>query len=344
MNDLYTASDRRMSVPDPAWDGPAARHARAIILGAGPAGFTAAIYAARAGLRPLLLTGLQPGGQLTTTTEVENYPGFAASVQGSWLMEQMAAQATHVGAETVMDTIVSVDLSRMPFQLSGENGTYTCDGLIIATGAKARWLGVPGEAEYAGRGVSACATCDGFFFRGRDVAVVGGGNTAVEEALYLANLARKVTLIHRRAELRCERILEDRLRAAANVDILWNMVVDRMVGEHLGHAPSLTGLMLRDTVDGASRSLAVEGAFIAIGHDPATGLFRGQLPMDDDGYVTTGPDSTRTGIQGVFAAGDVQDKVFRQAVTAAGTGCMAALELERWLSGKAPGQPMAAAY
>ncbi len=308
------------------------RHVRVLIIGSGPAGCTAAIYAARAGLAPLMIQGLQPGGQLTITTEVENYPGFAEPVQGPWLMEQMAKQAENCGAELLFDLVSRVDLSRRPMVAETDGGlTVTCDSLVIATGAVARWLGLDSERRFQGHGVSACATCDGFFFRGKDVAVVGGGNTAVEEALYLANMCRSVTLIHRRDQLRAERILQERLLANPKVRVLWDHVVDEILGEE--EPLRVTGVRVRNVRTGALSTLEVEGVFIAIGHDPATQLFRGQLEMDAEGYIATAPDSTRTSVPGVFAAGDVQDKIFRQAVTAAGTGCMAALEAERYLAG-----------
>ena len=307
-------------------------HHTVIILGSGPAGLTAAIYAARAGLDPVLIRGLEPGGQLTTTTDVENYPGFADVIQGPWLVEQMEKQAVNVGTTTISDIVVDVDLTVRPFRLTGDGGTtYTCDALIIATGAQARWLGLPSEDKYRGFGASACATCDGFFYRGKPVAVIGGGNTAVEEALYLTNHTDKVTLIHRRDALRAEKILQDRLFANPSVTILWNKVVDEFLGTD-GIPPSLTGLRLRDTVTGETSDLAVDGAFVAIGHDPATALFKGKLDMDAHGYILTEPGSTRTSVAGVFAAGDVQDKIYRQAVTAAGTGCMAALDAEKYLA------------
>ncbi|MCX8134994.1 MAG: thioredoxin-disulfide reductase [Roseococcus sp.] len=311
---------------------PATHSLRLLIIGAGPAGYTAAIYAARAGLAPVVIAGLQPGGQLTITTDVENYPGFAEAVQGPWLMEQMRAQAEHVGATIAHDLVTKVDLSRRPFLAACDSGdVYLAEALIIATGAQARWLGVPGEKELSGFGVSACATCDGFFFRGKDVAVIGGGNSAVEEALYLSNLARHVTLVHRRDSLRAERILQQRLFARANVTILWNQVTEAMLGTE-GPRPVARGLLLRDARTGARQELPVEGIFVAIGHDPATALFRGQLAMDESGYLAVAPGSTRTSVEGVFAAGDVADKVYRQAVTAAGTGCMAALDAEKYLA------------
>jgi len=310
---------------------PQTRHVKVLILGSGPAGYTAAIYAARANLAPLLVRGIQPGGQLSITTDVENYPGFAAAVQGPWLMEQMEAQARHVGTEIVEDTIVSVDLRQRPFAARGDSGdTYLAETLVICTGAQARWLGLPSEERYRGFGVSACATCDGFFFRGKTVAVVGGGNTAVEEALYLTNHATKVHLIHRRDSLRADKTNQSRLFAHPKIEVIWNATVEEVVGS--GQPPGVTGIVLRDAIGGARRELAVDGLFIAIGHIPATELFVGQLAMDAEGYIVTRPDSTATDIPGVFAAGDVKDKVFRQAVTAAGMGCMAALEAERYLA------------
>ena len=306
-------------------------HAKTIILGSGPAGATAAIYAARAMLEPVVICGLQPGGQLTITTEVENYPGFAQAIQGPWLMEQMQAQAEHVGAKIIADTITSVELGKRPFTLVGDGGTrYSAESLIIATGATANWLEIPSEQKFKGFGVSACATCDGFFFRGKDVAVVGGGNTAAEEALYLTNFANKVTLIHRRESLRADRTNQQRLAANPKIDILYETVVEDVVGTD--QPLSVTGLKLRHVTTGTKRDLPAEGLFVAIGHSPQTLLFQGQLEMDADGYITTLPDSTRTSVPGVFAAGDVKDKIFRQAVTAAGMGCMAALEVERFLA------------
>jgi thioredoxin reductase (NADPH) len=307
------------------------RHTSVLIIGAGPAGYTAAIYAARANMKPVLLQGLQPGGQLTITTDVENYPGFAEPVQGPWLMEQLTAQATHCGAELVADIATEVDLSLRPFRVTGDSGdVYTADALIIATGAQARWLGLESEYKYSGFGVSACATCDGFFFRGKPVAVAGGGNSAVEEALYLAQMCSKVTLIHRREQLRAEKVLQERLFRNPKIEVLWNHVIDEVQGTE--EPKSVTGLRLRQVKTGQIRELPVEGLFVAIGHDPATKLFKGQLEMDAEGYIVTAPDSTRTSRPGVFAAGDVQDRVFRQAVTAAGTGCMAALEAEKFLA------------
>jgi thioredoxin reductase (NADPH) len=308
-------------------------HSRVLIIGAGPAGYTAAIYAARANLRPLLVEGLQPGGQLTITTEVENYPGFAEAVQGPWLMEQMQRQAEHVGARIVTDLVTAIELGRRPFIATGDSGdVYSGDTVILATGAQARWLGVPGEEMFRGFGVSACATCDGFFFRGKEVLVVGGGNTAVEEALYLTNHARRVTVVHRRNALRAEKILQDRLFRNAKVDIVWDSVVDEILGN--SEPPGVTGVRLRNLRTGETHTQACDGVFVAIGHTPATGLVAGQLPLDAEGYVIARPDSTETGIAGVFAAGDVKDKIFRQAVTAAGMGCMAALEAERFLAAR----------
>ncbi len=306
-------------------------HSKVLILGSGPAGLTAAIYAARASLEPRLIHGMQPGGQLTITTEVENYPGFAETIQGPWLMEQMEEQARKVGTDIVSDTIMQADLSARPFRLSGDSGReYSCDILIICTGAQAKWLGLESEMKFQGFGVSACATCDGFFYRGKEVAVVGGGNTAVEEALFLTNFASKVYLIHRRDSLRAEKILQKRLFANEKVEIVWNHQVEEILGEEdpLG----VTGLRLRNTQDGSEKKIDIHGVFIAIGHAPNTALFKGQVDMDDEGYILTAPDSTATNIEGVFAAGDVQDKIYRQAVTAAGTGCMAALEAERLLT------------
>ncbi len=304
---------------------------RLLILGSGPAGLTAAIYAARAGLKPMLVHGLQPGGQMTITTDVENYPGFADVVQGPWLMEQMQKQAEHVGTEFVSDIIVDVDLSRRPFTLKGDSGeAYEADALIIATGAQAKWLGLPSEEKFQGFGVSACATCDGFFYRGKDVLVVGGGNTAVEEALYLAGLARNVTLVHRRDELRAEKILQTRLFNKENIEIIWDHTLDEILGddEPLG----VTGARLKHAKTGETREINVDGVFIAIGHKPSTELFTGKLTMNRGGYLDTAPDSTATEIPGVYAAGDVTDDIYRQAVTAAGMGCMAALEAEKFLA------------
>ncbi|WP_313804911.1 thioredoxin-disulfide reductase [Sphingobium sp.] len=301
-----------------------------VILGSGPAGLSAAIYAARAGMAPVVIQGMQPGGQLTITSDVENYPGFRDAVQGPWLMEQMQLQAEHVGASILWDTIVDVDLTQHPFRLTGDSGTlYVCDVLVIATGAQARWLGVPGEEALGGRGVSACATCDGFFYRGRKVVVIGGGNTAVEEALYLTNHSQDVTLIHRRDSLRAEKLLQERLFAHPHIRILWNKAVAGFVAGE-GQA-GLVGVDLIDTVDGGRSHLAADGAFVAIGHTPATSLFAGKLALDTDGYLMVKPGTALTSVPGVFAAGDVADKIYRQAVTAAGMGCMAALDAERFL-------------
>jgi len=306
-------------------------HSKVIILGSGPAGCTAAIYAARAMLEPTLIAGIQPGGQLTITTEVENYPGFADAIQGPWLMDQMQEQARHLGTKFVTDTIASVELSRRPFTLTGDSGEiYTCDALIIATGASANWLGLPSESQFQGFGVSACATCDGFFFRGKQVAVVGGGNTAVEEALFLTNFADKVTLIHRRDTLRADKTNQMRLSANRKIEVLYDSAIDEVLGT--AEPKGVTGVRIKNMITGSKRDLAVDGVFIAIGHSPATELFKGKLEMDESGYIKTAPDSTHTSIAGVYAAGDVKDKVFRQAVTAAGMGCMAALEAERFLA------------
>lgn len=306
-------------------------HARVLILGSGPAGYTAAIYAARAMLQPVLVHGMQPGGQLTITTDVENYPGFANVIQGPWLMDQMKAQAEHVGTQMITDVIVKAELDRQPFVLTGDSGDrYTADALIITTGAQARWLGIPSEERLKGFGVSACATCDGFFYRGKEVVVVGGGNTAVEEALFLTNFATKVTLVHRRQGLRAEKMLQQRLLSHPKIKVVWNAVVDEILGA--GSPEAVAGVRLKDTRSGALSTLAADGVFIAIGHEPATSLFKGQITMDEGNYIVTAPDSTKTNIPGVFAAGDVKDKVFRQAVTAAGMGCMAALEAEKYLA------------
>ncbi len=306
-------------------------HAKLIIIGSGPAGYTAAIYAARAMLEPVLISGFQPGGQLMITTDVENYPGFADVIQGPWLMEQMRLQAEHVGTRMVSDHIVKVDLNQRPFRIEGDSGdVYTCDALIVATGAQAKWLGLPSEALFQGFGVSACATCDGFFFRGKEVVVVGGGNTAVEEALYLAHLASKVTLVHRRDSLRAERILQDRLLKHPKVEVVWNSAVEEICGSQ--NPTSVTHVRLKNLVSGQVSELKTDGVFIAIGHKPSTDLFAGQLDMKPGGYLQTKPGTTETNIPGVFAAGDVADDVYRQAVTAAGMGCMAALETERYLA------------
>ena len=322
---------------------PQTLHTPVLVIGAGPAGYTAAIYAARASLRPILVAGLQPGGQLMITTDVENYPGFAESIQGPWLMEQMEAQARHVGTTIIHDLIMDVDFAGhedgKPFRCVGDSGDiYLADTVIIATGAQARWLGLPSEKTYQGGGVSACATCDGFFYRGKTVAVVGGGNTAVEEALYLTHHADRVTLIHRRDRLRAEKILQRRLFEHPKVDVLWDTVVEEITG---GGTPAVvTGLRLSNLITGEASTLDVDGVFVAIGHTPNTSVFSGHIDLDSEGYVRTEPGSTRTSVPGVFAAGDVQDKIFRQAVTAAGTGCMAALEAERWLTEHAPSRAL----
>ena len=310
---------------------PEVRHSKVLIIGSGAAGYTAAIYAARGNLEPTLVRGIQPGGQLTITTDVENYPGFAEVIQGPWLMEQMNAQALHVGTEMIEDTIINVDLSKRPFVAVGDSGnTYTGDTLVIATGASARWLGLESEQAFMGFGVSACATCDGFFYRGKDVAVIGGGNTAVEEALYLTNFASKVYLVHRRDELRAEKIMQERLFKNEKIEMVWNHTLDEVLGDH--NPPGVTTARLKHSQTGEIKDLAVDGVFIAIGHDPNTKLFVGQLDMFEDNYIKTVPGTTQTSVAGVFAAGDVQDRIYRQAVTAAGTGCMAALEAERFLA------------
>ncbi|OQW54682.1 NAD(P)/FAD-dependent oxidoreductase [Candidatus Raskinella chloraquaticus] len=307
-------------------------HTQCLIIGAGPAGYTAAIYAARANLKPILVQGMQPGGQLTITTDVENYPGFADPVQGPWLMEQFEAQARHVGTTLLFDVITEVDFSRRPFVCMADSGDrFVAHTVIIATGAQARWLGLAGEKRFQGYGVSACATCDGAFFREREVAVIGGGNSAMEEALFLTNFAKKVTLIHRRDKLRGEKILQDRVFRHPKITVLWDSVVEDIVGDEQPHKV-VKGVRLKNLKTGASEVLACDGVFVAIGHEPATALFKDKLPMDEGGYLLTAPDSTATRVPGVFAAGDVRDKVFRQAVTAAGMGCMAALEAERFLA------------
>ena len=306
---------------------------KTLIVGAGPAGYTAAIYAARANMKPILVQGMQPGGQLTITTDVENFPGFATAIQGPWLMEQMQAQAAHVGTDIRFDIINAVDFSKRPFIATADSGdTFVADTIIIATGAQARWLGLDSEKKFQGYGVSGCATCDGFFFRGKEVVVVGGGNTALEEALYLTNHATKVTIIHRRDSFRGEKILHDRIAAHPKVQVVWDSIVEEVIGVDQP-APAVTGVRIKNAKTGVEQTVPAEGVFIAIGHDPATKLFLGKLKMDDSGYIVTAPDSTATNIDGVFAAGDVKDKIFRQAVTAAGMGCMAALEAERWLAG-----------
>lgn len=304
-----------------------------LVIGAGPAGYTAAIYAARANLSPVLVAGLQPGGQLTITTEVENYPGFATAIQGPWLMEQMAEQAQNVGTRIEYDIITSVDFKAgSPFLLTGDSGTiYKARAVVVATGAQARWLGLPSEKHLQGAGVSACATCDGFFYRGKNVVVVGGGNTAVEEALYLTHHAAHVTLVHRRDSLRAEKILQDRLFANPKVSVIWNSVVEDILAD--GTPETVCGVRLKNSQDGSEQTIPTDGVFIAIGHAPNTAIFRDQLTLDAEGYIETTPGTTRTSVPGVFAAGDVQDKTYRQAVTAAGTGCMAALDAERYLAG-----------
>jgi thioredoxin reductase (NADPH) len=309
----------------------AVKHAKLVILGSGPAGYTAAIYAARAMLQPLMIQGIQPGGQLTITTDVENYPGFADVIQGPWLMEQMKAQAEHVGTEVVMDHISRVDLKSRPFRLEGDSGdVYTADALIICTGAQARWLGIPSEDAFKGFGVSACATCDGFFYKGKEVVVVGGGNTAVEEALFLTNFAKRVTVVHRRDHFRAEKILQQRLAKNPKIEVIWDSAIEEITGS--SNPKSVTAVRLVNVKTGTITERAADGVFIAIGHAPATALFKGQLETTASGYLITKPDSTATSIPGVFAAGDVKDEVYRQAVTAAGMGCMAALEAEKFLA------------
>lgn len=304
-------------------------HTKVLIIGSGPAGYTAGIYAARANLEPVIVTGLEQGGQLMITTDVENYPGFADVIQGPWLMEQMKLQAEHVGTKILNDYITKVDLSARPFKAFGDSGTvYSGDTVIIATGAKARWLGLESEGTFRGRGVSACATCDGFFFRGKEVAIVGGGNTAVEEALFLTNFCSKVTLIHRRDSLKAEKILQKRLFENPKVEVIWDSAIEEIVGNDSG----MTGVRIKNVKTGSERTLEKQGLFVAIGHDPATELFKGILTMDSGHYIQTASDSTTTSIPGVFAAGDVTDSVYRQAVTAAGMGCMAALEADRFLA------------
>lgn len=316
------------------------QHTKVLIIGSGPAGYTAAIYAARANLAPVLVTGNEPGGQLMITTEVENYPGFADVIQGPWLMEQMRAQAEHVGTDIQHDYIKDVDFTSRPFKAFADSGkVYTGDAVIISTGAQARWLGLPSEQEFQGKGVSACATCDGFFFKGKEVAIVGGGNTAVEEALFLTNFCSKVTLIHRRDSLRAEKILQDRLFENPKMHFIWDTTVE----EILGDASGMTGLRLKNIKSGAESTLDAHGLFVAIGHDPATKVFKGHLDMDEAGYIITAPDSTATNIPGVFAAGDVTDHTYRQAVTAAGMGCMGALEADRFLAAQGAGHTKAQA-
>ncbi len=305
------------------------QHRKVIVIGSGPAGYTAAIYAARANLKPMLIAGMQPGGQLTITTDVENYPGFAQPIQGPWLMEQMKEQAEHVGTEMVSDMIVDVDFSTTPKKLVGDSGTvYTADAVIIATGAQAKWLGIPSEQAFQGKGISACATCDAPFYRNKEVIVVGGGNSAVEEALHLTHFASKVTLIHRRDSLRAEKIAQDRLFKNPKVTVIWDSAIDEILGDNMG----VTGARVKNLKTGATTDLPAHGVFIAIGHKPSTDVFKGKVKMDSEGYIITKPDSTETDVAGVYAAGDVKDKVFRQAVTAAGLGCMAALEADKYIA------------
>ena len=307
------------------------KHTKVLILGSGPAGYTAAIYAARAMLKPILVFGSEPGGQLATTTDVENFPGFSKVIQGPWLMEEMKGQAKAVGTEMIQDHISKVDFAQKPFKAYGDSGQiYSADSFIISTGAQARWLNLKSEQTFKGFGVSACATCDGFFFKGKEVAVVGGGNAAVEEAMFLTKFASKVKLIHRRNELRAEKMLQEKLKANKKIEIIWDSVVDEVLGTN--EPKSVNGIKIKNTKDNKIKQLKIDGLFIAIGHDPATSLFKNQLKMDKDGYLITKPDSTETSIPGVFAAGDVKDKIFRQAVTAAGMGCMSALEAEKYLS------------
>ncbi len=309
------------------------KHSKVLIIGSGPAGYTAAIYTARAMLKPTLVQGMQPGGQLTITTDVENYPGFGDVIQGPWLMQQMEKQAASVGTDIITDMIKSVDFTKKPFTAVGESGdTYTADSIIISTGAQARWLGIPSEKKFSGFGVSACATCDGFFFKGKEVIVVGGGNSAVEEALYLTGMASKVYLVHRRDKLRAEKILQDRLFAHDKIECIWDSQLVEILGDD--NPPSVTGVKLKNTKNGSILEKKIDGVFIAIGHDPATQIFKGQVNMDDENYIITQPDSTQTSVDGVYAAGDVKDKTYRQAVTAAGMGCMAALEAEKYLATK----------
>lgn len=311
------------------------QHTKVLIIGSGPAGYTAAIYAARANLKPVMVLGLEPGGQLTITTDVENYPGFADPIQGPWLMEQMQAQAKHVGTEMIHDLVASLDLEKRPMQAKLDSGgIITADTIILCTGAKARWLGLESEKQFRNMGVSACATCDGFFFKNKRVAVVGGGNSAVEEALFLSNICSEVTLVHRRDKLRAEKIAQDRLFAKPNVKVIWNAEVAEVKGIKPGEGdmPGVTGIVLKDTQNGKTTELPLDGMFVAIGHDPANELVKGKLELDKEGYVITAPDSTATNVPGVYAAGDVKDKLWRQAVTAAGMGCMAALEADRYLT------------
>ena len=307
------------------------KHTKVLILGSGSAGYTAAIYASRAMLKPILISGIEPGGQLSTTTDVENYPGFAGVIQGPWLMEQMKEQAKTVGTELIDDHIKEVKLNEKPFQAIGDNGQiYTADSLIISTGAQARWLNIKSEQEFRGFGVSACATCDGFFFKEKEVAVVGGGNAAVEEAMFLTKFASKVKLIHRRDSLRAEKLLQKKLMENKKIEIIWDSVVEEVIGDN--EPKNVKGLKIKNLKTNKIDEIKIDGLFVAIGHDPATSLFKEQLDMDNEGYLIAKPDSTETNIPGVFAAGDVKDKIFRQAVTAAGMGCMAALEAEKFLS------------
>ncbi len=307
---------------------PKTHNSKILIIGSGPAGYTAAIYTARANLKPLLVAGMQPGGQMTVTSDVENYPGFAAPINGPWLMDQMKLQAEHVGTEMITDTIVSIDLNSNPKKAIGDSGdVYLADAVIIATGAQAKWLGIPSEETFKGKGVSACATCDGFFYKNKEVVVVGGGNSAVEEALFLTNFATKVTVIHRRDSFRAEKIMQDRLFNHPKINVIWDSEVSEVTGD-----TGVTGVKVKNVKTGAVTDLKTDGVFVAIGHKPATDLFKGQVTIDTDGYIVTKPDSTQTNIPGVFAAGDVKDKVFRQAVTAAGMGCMAALEADKYLA------------
>jgi len=307
------------------------KHTKVLVLGSGPAGYTAAIYAARAMLKPILVFGSEPGGQMTTTTDVENFPGYSKVIQGPWLMEEMKGQAKSVGTEMIQDHISKVDLSKKPFTATGDSGQiYTADSFIISTGAQARWLNLKSEQEYRGFGVSACATCDGFFFKEKEVAVVGGGNAAVEEAIFLTKFASKVKLIHRRNELRAEKMLQEKLKANKKIEIIWDSVVEEVLGAK--NPKSVNGIKIKNVKTNKVTDLKVDGLFIAIGHDPATSIFKGQLKMDKEGYIITKPDSTVTNVPGIFAAGDVKDKIFRQAITAAGMGCMSALEAEKYLS------------
>lgn len=304
-----------------------------LIIGAGPAGYTAGIYAARANLSPVLVSGMQPGGQLTITTDVENYPGFRDKVSGPWLMEEMKAQAEHMGTQVVQDTIISVDFSKKPFVCHGENTTFIADAVIIATGAQAKWLNIPSEQKLMGMGVSACATCDGFFYKNKHVAVIGGGNSAVEEALYLANIAEKVTIVHRRDSFRAEKVMQERLFSNPKIEVVWNHTVDEILGEKL--SGGVSGVRLRSTLSpNSTQDISVTGIFVAIGHSPKTDLFKNQIELDNEGYVIAEKGGTKTSVEGIFAAGDVQDKTYRQAVTAAGQGCMAALEAEKYLAVK----------